>query len=313
MGDKDPQMSRDGEELRRFTQCLLNDINALEKLLTEGMIESDVCRIGAEQELVLVDRSWRPSLRAMEVLERLNDPHFTTEIAKFNIEINLDPLVFSGDCLSQLEFKLNYYISKASSAAYEFDSEIVLIGILPTIRKSMLTLESMTPLQRYYELNKAFNRMRGKNYELNIKGTDELSLTHDNVMLEASNTSFQVHFQVSPEEFADRYNIAQAAAAPVLAVAVNSPFLGRYRLWRETRIAVFQQSVDIRGDGPLERYRHLSPRVHFGDHWIDHSVLEIFQEDIARHKVLVGCKNYEDPFQVNGRRARTETEGALFT
>lgn len=294
MAKKKKQDSNYSEQLRQFTRCLLNDINALETMLSEGTIESGVRRIGAEQELVLVDKSWRPAPRGMEVLDHLNDPHFTTELARFNIELNLDPVFFGANCLSRMEFQLNYYLSKAYVAAHEFDTDVVLIGILPTIRTNDLTMENMTPKQRYYEMNEALTRMRGKEYELNIKGTDELILKHGNTMLEAANTSFQVHFQVGPEEFANQYNISQAAAAPVLAAAVNSPFLGSNRLWRETRIALFQQSIDIR-NAPHERY--LSPRVHFGDKWIEKSVLEIFQEDVMRHKVLLAVDEYEDPFQ----------------
>jgi len=294
MENEAAQGTSEEEQLRRFARYLLNDINALEKMLNEGKIESGVRRIGAEQEMVLVDKSWRPASRAMEVLERLDDPHFTPELAKFNLEINLDPLDFGDDCFSRMEFQLNYFFSKASAAAYAFDTEVVLIGILPTIRTSDLSMQNMTPKQRYFDLNEATNRMRGQDYELNIKGTDELIMKHSNVMLEAANTSFQVHMQVSPEEFARLHNVAQVAASPVLAAAVNSPFLGRYRLWRETRIALFQQSIDIR---TAPHQRNLSPRVHFGEGWLNDSVLEIFQENVARHKVLLALDEYEDPFQ----------------
>ncbi|MCH7512393.1 MAG: hypothetical protein IH947_00380 [Bacteroidetes bacterium] len=39
----------------------------------------------------------------MEILDRINDPRFTTELARFNMEINLKPLLFECDCLSSLE------------------------------------------------------------------------------------------------------------------------------------------------------------------------------------------------------------------
>ena len=126
----------------------------------------------------------------------------------------------------------------------------MLIGILPTLEKRDLTLDNMTPMARYYALNEAMNQLRGASFDLRIKGRDELMITHDNVMLEACNTSFQVHFQVSPAEFAKLYNIAQAVAAPVLACATNSPLLFGRQLWRETRIALFQQSIDTRPPTP---------------------------------------------------------------
>ncbi|MEJ2327390.1 MAG: hypothetical protein P8Y25_11485, partial [Chromatiaceae bacterium] len=86
---------------------------------------------------------------------------------------------------------------------------------LETLRKSDLSLQNMIPAERYYALNEALTRLRGGPYTMQIKGTDELRVTHDSVMLEAANASFQVHFQTSPEEFPRLYNIALAVSAPV--------------------------------------------------------------------------------------------------
>jgi CBS domain-containing protein len=161
-----------------------------------------------------------------------------------------------------------------------------LTGILPTLRKSDLGLDNMTPLPRYFALNRAMQRMRGsKDFHVLIKGKDELEISHDNVMLEAANTSFQVHFQVGAPEFAKLYNLAQAVTAPVLAAGVNSSVLMGKRLWNETRIALFQHSVDTRLDA--HRLRDARSRVNFGDRWVDESVLEIFREDIARFRVVL--------------------------
>ena len=121
----------------------------------------------------------------------------------------------------------------------------------------------------------------GRPYKLRIQGTDELHTEHDSVMLESCNTSFQVHLQVDPHEFAQVYNVAQVVTAPAMAAAVNSPLLFGKRLWDETRIALFQQSVDTRS-GSLH-VRELAPRVRFGEHWVDSSVVELFQE-LARRR-----------------------------
>ncbi|MCA8960591.1 MAG: CBS domain-containing protein, partial [Planctomycetes bacterium] len=143
--------------------------------------------------------------------------------------------------------------------------------------------------------NDALNRERGDAYSFRIRGLDELNFKHYSVMLEACNTSFQVHFQVTPEEFPRLYNIAQVATAPVLAAAVNSPLLFGRRLWAETRIALFQQSVDTRKAGT--HIREIQPRVSFGTDWIHESVLEIFREDISRFKVIIGSAIDEDAFE----------------
>lgn len=294
MGEHQVQDDITGEELRLFMRNLLDDLRALARMIEDGWIESGVRRIGAEQEMFLVGAGWRPAPIATEVLDVIDDPHFTTELARFNLEANLDPLVFGGDCLSRMEAQLQELLGKASQAAEACGGGIALCGILPTLRKSDLGLDNMAPVSRYFALNRAMNKLRGGAFDFQIKGVDELIVKHDSVMLESCNTSFQVHFQVGAEEFAGLYNIAQAIAGPVLAACTNSPLLFGRRLWRETRIALFQQAVDTRSTSHELRERR--PRVSFGRQWVKKSVTELFQEDIARFKILLGGDLDEDPF-----------------
>ncbi len=296
MGDKDIRIELDSSELRVFTQALLRDVRALEQLLQGDQIESGVRRIGLEQELFLVDDMWRPAPVAVEALERIADPRVTSEIGRFNLECNLEPLLFGGNCLRLMENRLNDLLETVRKTVRDLGAEVVLAGILPTLRKSDLTLDNMVPADRYYALNDALTRLRGGDYDLRIKGTDELRVTHDSVMLEAANASFQVHFQVGPEEFARLYNIATAVTGPVLAAAVNSPLMLGRRLWAETRIAVFQQSVDTRN--PMPEVRDVPARVSFGREWVKDSVIEIFKSDVSRFRVLLGRAIDEDPFEV---------------
>lgn len=296
MGEHDVSGMIDGQELRHFMRRLLRDVQALEKMLDDGMIESGVRRIGAEQELFLLDSSYRPAPLALRMLDRLKDDRFTTELAIFNLEFNLDPQVFGGSCLGTMEETITELVAKAQKAAAEEDGYVALTGILPTLQKSDLSLDSMTPNPRYRALNDALSRLRGSDYEFYIKGADEFIVKHDSVMLEACNTSFQVHFQVGPEEFAELYNIASVVSAPVMAVACNSPLLFGKRLWHETRIALLEQSIDTR---PTRHHlRENNPRVTFGSQWVDDSVLEVFREDIARFRVLFATDLDEDPFDV---------------
>ncbi len=295
MGEKDIRIELDSSELRVFTQALLRDVRALDQLLSEGRIESGVRRIGLEQELFLVDDQWRPAPVAVEALERIEDPRVTSEIGRFNLECNLDPLLFGGNCLRLMENRLTDLLEDVQNVVRDLGAEVVLIGILPTLRKSDLSISNMVPADRYYALNDALTRLRGDHYALRIKGTDELRVTHDSVMLEAANASFQVHFQVGPEEFAHLYNLAMAVTAPVLAAAVNSPLMLGRRLWHETRIAVFQQSVDTRS--AISEIRDIPARVSFGREWVDESVIEIFKSDVSRFRVLLGREIQEDPFE----------------
>ena len=129
-----------------------------------------------------------------------------------------------------------------------------------------------------------------------MEGVDELMLEHDSVMLEACNASFQVHLQVGVEEFPRLYNTAQLMVAPVLAAGVNSPLLFGRRLWAETRIALFQQSLDTRSGTP--HLREVSTRVRFGNRWVKESIAELFEEDLSQFKVLMAGPVREDPFEL---------------
>ncbi len=283
------------QDRRVAIRWMLQDLRALEQLLEDRAFEAGVHRIGAEQEMFLVDASWQPAPGALDVLAALTDTHFTTEVGAFNLELNLDPQEFTGDCLSLVQAQLEELLAIGRACANAVGLEVVLAGILPTIRKGDLRMENMVPNPRYLALNRALMDLRGEDYELHIKGTDELRVRQDSVMAEACNASFQVHLQVSQDEFANLYNVAQLLAGPVLACATNSPLLFGKRLWAETRIALFEQSVDVRRPGPHLRER--SPRVTFGSGWVQDSVAELYREDISRHRPVLAPDDYDDPFE----------------
>ncbi|NNF28400.1 MAG: CBS domain-containing protein [Gemmatimonadetes bacterium] len=284
------------EAIRLFTRALLRDLQALDRILAEGLIESGIRRFGAEQEMFLVDRGCRPAPVAVEVLERLKGEAFTTELARFNLEANLLPKVLEGRCFSVMHAEVDQLVDEVRAAAAHEGARVILAGILPTLTKSDLSLDNITPRARYYALNEAMHQAGQGAFRLRIQGTDELMIEHDSVMLEACNTSFQVHLQVTAEEFAPFYNAAQTVTAPVLAAAANSPLLFGRRLWAETRIALFQQSLDTRGTDL--HMREMSSRVRFGDRWIESSVSELFQDDVAAFQVLLAQDVSEDPIAV---------------
>src|SRR4051812_23152348 len=222
---KDVGAEHDEQKRREFMHAILADLRALDRMLREDRFETGPRRIGAEQEMFLIDRHWAPARASLQMLEKLADPHYTTELGQFQLEANADPQLFSGDGLSRMENQLTELVAKARVAAAELGLAPVLMGILPTLRKSDLGLDSMVPSPRYRALNKAMADLRGGAFEFSINGTEELIVQHDSVMLEACNASFQVHLQVTPAEFPRMYNLAQVLAAPMVAISANSPLL----------------------------------------------------------------------------------------
>lgn len=305
MGEQRVSLVKDQKQMQHFVKNLLQDVQAFEYMLENDWFEDDVTRIGAEQEMCLIDKAFKPALKAMEALEKMKEYDWVeTELAQFNLECNLNPRVFEGNCLNEMETELKGYLNIIRKNVNELDTDILLTGILPTLRKSDLALENLTPKKRYKALMAALREMRGSDYDLRIEGIDELLIKHDSPLLEACNTSFQVHLQIAPKEFAKMYNIAQAITAPVMAIAANSPILFNKRLWHESRIALFQQSIDTRNS-----YYHLrdrSPRVTFGNDWLKDSIMEIYKEDIMRFRVLLASDIQENAMEEirNGRVPR---------
>ncbi|WP_420318484.1 CBS domain-containing protein [Ekhidna sp.] len=285
MGNQVVSSANDQSTRTSFIQHLLNDVKCLEMMLDKKVIESGISRIGAEQELCLISKNYRPQNNADLILKDINDPHFTNELALYNLEINLEPLELKGDCFDQMENHLRAFLKKASTAAAKREAYVLLSGILPTISKTELSFEFMTPKPRYTALNEMMLGARGTDFNLHIKGVDELSLTHDSVLMEACNTSFQMHLQVDPDDFISSYNWAQAISGPVLGICTNSPLLLGRELWNETRIALFQQSIDTRQ--LTYALKDQISRVSFGEFWESGSITDIYKNEIAQHKILL--------------------------
>ncbi len=279
-------------ERKDFLYHLLNDVKALDMMIENDLFEKGIQRIGAEQELCLVDKNFLPSKNALKVLEKIDDGHFTTELALFNLEINLDPIKLGSNCFTKLENQLNFLLNKAYQSAKEIeDNKILITGILPTLKKKDLVFENITPHKRYKVLNKTLKKIRGNDFKLRIEGVDELILKHESILFEACNTSFQVHLQIPLRQIVDKYNWARVISGPMLSVMSNSPMLLGKELWSETRIALFQQSVDLRNQSYLLRGQ--KPRVSFGNNWLRNSIIELYKDDIVRYTPIL-TSNFDE-------------------
>ena len=114
-------------------------------------------------------------------------------------------------------------------------------------------------------------------------------------MPEAACTSTQLHTQVSPDNFAAYWNASQAISGIQLAIGANSPYLLGKELWRETRIPLFEQATDTRGEELKEQ--GVRPRVWFGERWIT-SIFDLFEENVRYFPALLPITDDEDPLEV---------------
>src|SRR6187402_2941130 len=154
MGEQRVSIVKSQDQMQQFVKSLLDDVKALEYMIDHDWFENDIVRIGAEQEMVLVDqKTFKPACINMEALQHMEEwPWVETELAKFNLEINLEPREFMAHALRDLEDECTSKLEKIERVVNKLGATIVLTGILPTLRKYDLEMSNLTPKQRYFAL-----------------------------------------------------------------------------------------------------------------------------------------------------------------
>lgn len=272
-----------------FLRAVLEDLEVLEELLLRGAFDDGPARLGAEQEYSFVDERLTPAPVVDEVLKSLDGRHFTTELGRFNLEANLTPLILRGGCFAALKAELATLSGRARTAAKASGADLIIAGILPTFDALYAGDDQLTPSPRFEALNRLSMESRGGRLPLYIQGADTLAVWHDNIVLEAGPTSFQVHLQVRPDAFVPAFNAALLLAAPLVAACANSSIVGGLRLWHETRIPLLERSADVRS--AAQQRRGGRSRTSLGHGWLQESVLEVYRRDLQRFDpVVVPCQ-----------------------
>jgi len=268
-------------DFSEFQKRLEAETALLEQMLKAGKFERTEPVAGYELEAWLIDENGNPSPANEKFLGKLADPEVVAELALFNVELNGMPQTLTGMALSRMQSQLEARWNKCQQTANKMQLDMLAIGTLPTIREHDLCLANMSHLKRYQALNQQVLRLRdGRPINLNISGTESLKLKHDDVMLEAAATSFQIHMQMNAEKAGRYYNIAKIISAPMVAVGANSPYLFEKELWQESRIPLFEQAVSVGGSD-------YSRRVTFGVRYVEHSIYEVFESNCKRYPVLL--------------------------
>ena len=286
MGDEIAHSHFREADFRAFEQRLESETQLLRQWFQDGRFSAQVPVCGLELEAWLIDRDALPAPVNSRFLDAMEDPLVVPELARFNVEINVDPQPLHGGALGRLQHDLQHTWERCQAAATTLDTRLVMIGILPSVTQAHLNLGNMSELKRYRALNEQVLRLReGKPLMLEIHGREHLNVLHRDVMLESAATSLQLHLKVSADTAVRYYNASQIVAAPMVAAAANSPYLFGRDLWDETRIPLFEQSVEVGGfagasRGPVRR-------VSFGTGYAKESVFECFVENQQHFPVLL--------------------------
>jgi hypothetical protein len=280
------------EDRQRYRRKVRACLDVFARMLSESRFHPERRSFGLEIELNLTDDAGAPALANAAALEAIADPDFQTELGQFNVEINVAPRLLEGPVFSELEEAARASLNDAETRARTVGAHMMIIGILPTLGKEHLHADTFSANPRYALLNEQIFAARGEDLEISINGVERL-LTHaDTIAPEAACTSVQLHQQVDPAQFPRYWNAAQVIAGAQVAVAANAPFFCGRELWRETRIALFEQATDTR---PEElKSQGVRPRVWFGERWIT-SIFDLFEENVRYFPALLPVCEDEDP------------------
>ncbi|WP_309133101.1 glutamate--cysteine ligase [Brevibacterium sp.] len=264
------------EERTQYREKLAENLELFDTYLRHAEFKS-AGTIGLELELNLIDSDNQPCLNNRKVLDHL-DEEYQTEIGAFNLELNHPVLQVAGQGLKNLERGVADRLQRAQKAAEAEGLRVAAIGTLPTLTTDLLQSEGwMTEENRYEALSNSVIDARGEFVRIELAGEETYRQEFRDIAPESSCTSMQLHLQVAPNRFAEAWNASQAIAAAQVAMSANSPLFLGHRLWHESRIPIFTQSIDTRT--PELVNQGVRPRVWFGERWIT-SVFDLFEENV---------------------------------
>ncbi|HDK37481.1 MAG TPA: glutamate--cysteine ligase [Thiolapillus brandeum] len=281
MGQEITHSSFSEEDFQRFRHRVVAETALLEQWMADSVLDQSEPMAGSEIEAWLVTERGLPAPINQVFLQNMDDPMVVPELSTFNVELNTHPVPFSGGMFDHMHEELASLWQRCETVASQEAAHMLMIGILPTVQQSDLCLGNISGMQRYQALNEQVLRMRkGQPLMLDIRALEHLVAEHDDVMLEAATTSFQIHLKIAPDQAARTYNLSKMISAPMVALSANSPFLFGHELWDETRIPLFEQSVAVGASD-------YSKRVTFGVRYAKDSIMECFAANRDRYPVLL--------------------------
>ena len=284
MGEEIQKEHFEQADYEAFQQRLEQETEFLRSLFASNAFDNSTRLLGYELELCLADPDGNPSRINTSVIDAAKNPLFTTELARFNMEINGNVFPFQGDVFQLIEADLATLFQQAETAAHGLGSQIGMFGVFPSVTEAHLDPKTyMTQLHRYKLLNRQLLEMRGQPIRLHLDGEERLEIEKQDVMLEALATSLQIHIQVPFDEIVPTYHAGLWSSMMILAATANSPLVLGKCCWQESRIGIFKQSVDTRN--PQEIEDHVVPRVHLGKGYID-SLLDLFEDNFYYSPIL---------------------------
>jgi gamma-glutamyl:cysteine ligase YbdK (ATP-grasp superfamily) len=289
MGQEIDSSEFSADDFAEFQYRLERETTLLAEWFDGGVFACDGPVGGFELEACLINYRGEPAPLNQALLEKLEEPLVVPELATFNVEINSTARPLRGNVFDDMAEELQRVWDRSNRLAKPLGARMGMIGIMPTLEQRVLSLQNMSPLNRYRALNEQVFKLRhDRPLSIHIRGREFLDLQHEDVMLESAATSFQIHLQVDERHAAKLYNLSKIVSAPMVALSANSPYLFGHDLWDETRIPLFEQSISVGASD-------LTKRVSFGIRYVYESLMENFQANLQRYPVLLPLLMDEAP------------------
>ena len=161
MGRDVPAIAITRQDRRAYREKARTCLDVLERMLRESRFDGDSRRIGLEIEFNLVDAAGRAAMTNADVLASIDDPAWTSELGQFNFELDSVPAALAGRVFSWLESSLGATLAHAFERAEAAGSRIMMVGILPSLRRSDIGAHTTSANPRYKLLNDEMLAARG--------------------------------------------------------------------------------------------------------------------------------------------------------
>lgn len=278
------------EDFTAFRKALDLEHEYVKMLFEKGAeIFSDKYRIGYELEACILNAANQPDPINKQILEAVKSPLFTNELAKYDLEINGNVFELDDQALEKLDKDLSSLFKKGEETAEKFDAKLGLFGVLPSLKLEHFNKAVyQSDMHRYTLVSQRIRELRHERVKILFHGEDEVSLEKNDVMLEALGTSLQIHLQIPFDKAVDYYHAALLASVVLVGFGANSSLVLGKRAWHESRIAIFEQSVDTRNK--QQRVDGAEKRVHFAHGYIE-SWLDLFEQNRMFKIIFADVKN----------------------
>jgi len=253
-----PQKTVQKIKLKEFIECnerLAVQVRNMNDDITAGVFDNEHNMIGQELEIALFDKEAKPAIGInKKILNKFTGAakkDIYSELGSWNLEIRTKPKPLEPGAFYEEEKEMLGLLSNIREKAKGFGVRVGLTGTAETLTDEMLHRpNAMTDSEKYLWLEKMILEYRKEFVYLDIDGPGGKKCKRENitVLYESSATSSQQHLQVRNTKNIPFYlNASMILAAPLMAIAANSPFvLGDGPYWDESRIVIFEQTTDTR-------------------------------------------------------------------